>query len=218
MKKSHHGLKQSGVSLIVVLLFLTAISGISIFAARKATLEEGLGRNQLDMETARLAAESALRDAERDLASARVNVAAISCTRPAIWVFDEPCTNGLCRKADSAYAGSNWKDASPTNLTVSEPWWPLSKGGRWNDNFNGKPSRTPVTTVNCDFTGAVPLGTYTGAPAVGGVAIQPEYIIEYFQKKVVGGQEADAFRITARGFGYSRRTQSVMQSVFLAEE
>jgi type IV pilus assembly protein PilX len=66
---------QRGLSLIVVLLFLVAITSIAVLSARKATLEEGLGRNQLDMEAARQAAESALRDAERDLSGVIINAA-----------------------------------------------------------------------------------------------------------------------------------------------
>ena len=87
-----------------------------------------------------------------------------------------------------------------------------------------------MNSSNCaSFIGGVPLGTYTGVPAVRGVAKQPEYLIEVFRRKHVrinleetqvtstgekANQWSTMYRITARGFGYSRRTQVVLQSVF----
>ena len=210
---------QGGVALIVVLLFLIAITGIALVAARRALIDEGTGRNQLDMQTAREAAESALRDAERDLYGATpVNATNISCTRPQPIPtpadFDALCTNGFCSKAVGSYASTNWTTFS----AGSEPWWPTGRGGLWNNDFDTKPRRTPVGTSNCNFTGGVPLGTYTGAAAIRGVTQQPEYLVEYFKRKTSGGQEADAFRITARGFGYSIRTQVVLQTVYSPEQ
>jgi type IV pilus assembly protein PilX len=209
------------LSLVVVLLFLICITSIAVLSARKATLEEGLGRNQLDMEAARQAAESALRDAERDLSGAVIDVSNASCTRPEVWLFDSDCPQGLCRQAaDSYYAASDWSAATSGSTTSSEPWWPTSKGGLWNDSFDDKPSRTPKTNTNCSsFKGGVPLGTFTGATAIAGVAVQPEYLIEYFLKKDgQGGKEVDTYRITARGFGYTRRTQVVLQTVFVSSD
>jgi type IV pilus assembly protein PilX len=217
---------QRGLSLIVVLLFLVAITSIAVLSARKATLEEGLGRNQLDMEAARQAAESALRDAERDLSGVIINAANASCIRPEVWLFDTTCPSGLCRKqADGEYATTKWSTATAGSSANSEPWWPTSKGGLWNDSAitgsstDPKPGRTPVSTSNCNFSGGVPLGTFTGAPAIGGVSVQPEYLIEYFMKKDgQGGKEVDTYRITSRGFGYTRRTQVVLQTVFVTSD
>ena len=214
---------QRGLSLVVVLLFLIAITSIAVLSARKSTMQEGAGRNQLDMEMARQAAESALRDAERDLSGAIMDTTNASCTRPEILLFDKDCPTGLCRKetdsaANSTYANSNWTAAVAGSTDKSEPWWPTSKGGLWNDNFSNKPPRTPTAQSNCSFTGGVPLGTFTGATAIIGVAIQPEYLIEYFLKKDgQGGKEVDTYRITARGFGYTRRTQVVLQTIFVSE-
>lgn len=224
---------QKGLSLVVVLLFLVAITSIAVLSARKATLQEGAGRNQLDMEVARQAAESALRDAERDLSGVVMDPSNASCDkRPEILFFDSNCPNGLCRKVlddstASTYANSNWSTAAAGSTDKSEPWWPTSKGGLWEDSSiteksgeSKKPWRTPKNSDHCTtFTGGVPLGTFTGAPAINGVAVQPEYLIEYFQKKDgQGGQEVDAYRITARGFGYTRRTQVVLQTVFVTSE
>lgn len=217
--------RQKGVALVMVLLFLVAITGLTVWAARQSMLGEGMSRNQQDLEVARQAAESALRDAERDLN----NVTALSGTTPSCpkrtilpIKFTTDCIAGLCYRTDAAYASYQWGNATQTaSPPNSEPWWPTGKGGRWNDDFKNstptKPIRIPPTTSSvCDtFTGGVPLGTFTGAPAIRGVSIQPEYLIEYFKRSVVGQQETAVYRITARGFGYSSRTQIVLQSTFL---
>ena len=144
--------------------------------------------------------------------------------------FAADCAKGLCLKDDTSYTASDWTAATASNKTVADPWWPKSKGGLWNDDETTKPGRNPVSASNCDtFTGGVPLGTYSGVPPVRGVSKQPEYLIEVFQRKHVrinldetqvtftgekANQWSTMYRITARGFGYSQRTQVVLQSVF----
>lgn len=219
---------QRGISLVIVLLFLLAITGLTVWSARQSMLGEGMARNQLDLEIARQAAESALRDAERDLKGVRVDTNKVSCSRSAAIIpvdFDINCTKGLCYRSDANYAAAQWITSSSNSGSVTpEPWWPNSKGGKWVADIAhtadaDKPIRTPATSsTNCSsFTGGVPLGTYTGAPAIRGVTIQPQYLIEYFKRSVPGRQEMPVYRITARGFGYTDRTQVVLQSIFLPE-
>lgn len=225
--------RQQGVALVMVLLFLVAITGITVWAARQSMLGEGMARNQQDMEVARQAAETALRDAERDIENSGLkhnrwavnpaDLAKASCSRIRKLIaidFTSDCANGLCQRTDAQYATYNWSTA--TASSGGEPWWQTSKGGLWVNDFNSgtatKPSRTSVTesdTKCATFKGAVPLGTYTGAVPVRGVSVQPEYLIEYFKRSVPGQQEKDMFRITARGFGYTPRTQVVVQSIYL---
>jgi type IV pilus assembly protein PilX len=215
---------QSGVSLVVVLLFLLALTGLTIWAARQSLLGEGIARNQQDLQVARQAAEAALRDAERDILN--VNYSAIltnaSCNRgyylpEATGYFNTSCTTGLCIRTDD-YVNSNWSLAAAGSTANSEPWWPKGKGGLWNDTVANKPARNPIGTTNCStFTGAVPMGTYTGAPIIRGVAKQPEYLLEFFKRVQIGGKTINLYRITARGFGYTTRTQVVLQSVFIPE-
>jgi type IV pilus assembly protein PilX len=218
------GSRQRGISLVVVLLFLLAITGITVWAARYSMLGEGMARNQMDRETARQAAESALRDAERDIMNLMPTLLPnASCTRgrsrpPIPTDFTATCVQGLCIKPEAEYIATNWSTASATNKAVAEPWWPTGKGGSWNDEFDTKPGRSPsVTTTNCaTFTGGVPLGTYTGIAPIRGVAVQPEYVIERFNK--VSGllkKPTEVYRITARGFGYTQRTQVVLQTMFV---
>jgi type IV pilus assembly protein PilX len=211
---------ECGVALVTVLLFLVAITGLTVWTARQAMLGEGMSRNQQDLEVARQAAESALRDAERDLGGVKP-VAGKSCSRGGEILaarFDGACTAGLCFRDDVDYASSQWSTATTGSLLNSEPWWPVGKGGLWNGVGIDKPIRVPPTdATNCDFRGAVPLGTFTGAPAIRGVAAQPEYLIEYFRRSVPGRKETPVYRITARGFGYSQRTQIVLQTVYLPD-
>jgi len=201
--------------MVVVLMLMLALMGIVAFSARNANFGEMSSRNQLDGEIARQAAESALRDAERDLLLADGSVLASTnakCKREAarplesaIAGFSTTCVGGQCDKALNDYKTTTWATAS----TTAEPWWPPEKGGLWGD-----PSTKPTTAnaATCaTFTGGVPIGLYTGAPAVPGVAIQPEYLIEQFSRS---GGRIIYYRITARGFGVSDRTQVVLQSYF----
>lgn len=223
---------ERGVALVVVLLFLIAVTGIGLWTARQSILSEGMARNQTDQTVAWQAAEAALRDAERDFQSAFSATATnASCNRGKVSInpndFTADCKRGLCMMPDADYALTNWTSDS----AKSEPWWPEAKGGLWNDDATTKPGRVPLSTTNCDsFTGGVPLGTFTGAQPIIGVSRQPEYMIEYFRRKnvrmnlvetQVSGQGKSPnewsamYRITARGFGYSQRTQVVLQTVFM---
>jgi type IV pilus assembly protein PilX len=219
--------KNRGVALITVMLFLIALTGLAVWTARQSLLGEGMARNQLDRAAATQAAEAALRDAERDLTTLTSTIRNnASCSRlgregpPNVAEFSADCTLGYCLKDEASYASSDWSNATAINKSVSEPWWPLDKGGDWNDTFADKPNRTATAldTTHCNFKGGVPLGTFTGVAPITGVAIQPEYLVElYNMTKIspVTKQEEKVYRITARGFGYTQRTQVVLQTIFI---
>lgn len=214
-------LAQRGLSLVIVMIFLSAITAVSIWSVRQSMFGEGMARNQMDVEVARQAAEAALRDAERDLMNLTPTVLPnASCTRgldrpPRAFDFDENCTNGFCAMNDTVYANADYMSATSTTANA-EPWWPPDKGGLWNNDLTTKPGRSPITATNCGtFTGGVPLGTFTGAAVLPGVAMQPEYLIEYFQRRSTESmQVTNYYRITARGFGYTPRTQIVLQTIY----
>ena len=202
-----------GIALPLVLLFLLIITIAATFGIRRATLNEGVTRNQLDYEVSRQAAEAALRDGERD-SDLQANVAGARCARNAarplsyartgMQFFTATCLSGQCRMDGDAlyYDASNYAANPPIN---PQPWWPAAKLGQWNGS--------PVYPVaNCVFNGAVPIGTYTAVPPVRGVARQPEYLIEYLQR---GSDKTErTVRITARGFGADINTETVVQSYF----
>jgi type IV pilus assembly protein PilX len=207
-----------GMSLPIVLMFLLVISLLATVGMRRATLGESLSRNQIELETARQAAEAALRDAERDLllptGAMRANaLCGRGADRPTDQNLDDTyfntaCPRGQCFFGTTYYTTSNY-NASP--VVNPQPWWPTtnSKGGLWNNDSANKPSDSNGVGTNCTFNGAVPLGTFTGTPRLAAVAAQPEYIIERMKRGT------DTFmRITARGFGTDPNTEFVMQSIF----
>ena len=206
-----HGAR--GIALPLVLLFLLIITIAATFGIRRATLNEGVTRNQLDYEVSRQAAEAALRDGERD-ANLQSNVAGATCARNAarpidknsigMQFFNPTCLRGQCRMDGDAtyYDASNFAANPPIN---PQPWWPTGRLGQWTVN-----QVYPV--AGCNFNGSVPIGTFTGAPPVRGVARQPEYLIEFLTR----GSDATerTIRVTARGFGADINTETVVQSYF----
>lgn len=204
------------MALLVVLIFTLALTGIAIVSARLAVQGESMARNQLDSQVARQAAEAALRDAERDLmlasGGARPDApCARGAERPVVGGVppDAACTHGQCAFSEASRLAANF--ATANSAAPGEPWWPVAAGGRWNNNPATKPSRTNSTDGSqcASFTGAVPLGVYTGVAPIQGVVQQPEYLIEHIRRA-----EQVIFRITARGFGYRQGTEVVLQSYF----
>jgi type IV pilus assembly protein PilX len=196
---------------VIVLLLLITLSGLVLFSARNAGLSEGVARNELDAERARQAAESALRDAERDVMM-QAQLPGTPCARAARPLYEVTagytanCQTGLCDTPAQVYEQSNW--ATGAN---ADPWWPSRSA--WTNQWNNVETSKPVIgTGSCTtFVGGVPLGTFTGAPRIAGVARQPEYLLEYIQR---GNGRADFMRITARGFGALEQTQVVLQSYY----
>ncbi len=213
MKCKSVGARVSGISLPIVLIFLAVISLLATVGIRRATVSEALSRNQMDHEIARQAAEAALRDGERDMfiRSGVLQTGAL-CARgedregglrltPPTW--DTSCLRGQCFFTKAYYDASNF-DATP--VVNPQPWWPVGKGGLWNNDLSSKP--TVAGDAKCaTFAGAVPLGTFTGTPRLSGVARQPEYLIEFIR---IGFDYM--FRITARGFGSNAQAEVVLQS------
>lgn len=192
-----------GMALLVVLMFLLVTTGITLYSARSAITGESASRNQMSNELAKQAAEAALRDAERDL-FLTANVAT-ACQRNDFGLdrftsqhFTANCFLGQCQPLPPTTA-REW--ITPPDPAKAEPWWPASRGGLWNDN------KTALQVSSCNFAGGVPLGTFTKAPPLVGVALQPEYLIELMQRG-----DTRYFRITARGFGLTTDTQVVLQS------
>lgn len=194
--------QQHGVVLVIVLIFLLALSTIAIFAARNFTLGERQARNDLEYQVARQAAESALRDAERDLRlSATATPTGAICTRgdsvlrtedPVISdaEFTASCLKGQCNAPTAQYT-TGWSAATTTNK--GEPWWPTSKGGAWSDYFATLSPNTTTAPSCTNFVGGVPLGLFTGTAPMAGVARQPEYLIEYINPKQDTGAETKGF-------------------------
>lgn len=211
-----HPRGQQGVAMLVVLVFTLALTGIAIVSARLALLGESVARNQLDLQVARQAAEAALRDAEKDLMIADEaadfpgHVCKREGERPVMAQtiqFTENCLRGQCQPDLEQRRQVDYTKGAD-NIKMAEAWWPEDRGGRWGEPAKDKPA--PGKAGNCaSFTGSVPLGVFTGAKPIQGVAFQPEYLIENIRR----GDDT-YFRITARGFGYRAGTEVVLQSYF----
>jgi type IV pilus assembly protein PilX len=197
--------QERGIVLAVIMMLLVALTGVVAFSARQAVVGEGSARNQMDYELARQAAESALRDAERDilLPGKPTTVPATKCERAAydrgerfsVLNVKETCPQGQCSERDST-APPDWGAGEN-----AERWWPFAKGGKWNDDRR-------IVGPDCVFNGGVPLGTFTGAKEIKGVEYQPEYLMEFFLNR-----EPRMVRVIARGFGMVKgETQVVLQS------
>ena len=198
--KKHHRpskAKSTGVVLVIVMIFMLALSAIAIFSARNAMLGERQARNELEYQVARQAAESALRDAERDLRlDSLTTPGGAVCTRGGVLrtedsvisddEFTDTCLRGQCKLPAARYS-VGWASATTaTGSSPGEPWWPASKGGAW--------SNAVVTAAGCEtFTGGVPLGLFTGAPPLAGVVQQPQYLIEYLSPAQDFGAELKTF-------------------------
>ena len=193
-----------GIALPIVLMFLLIITIAAAFGIRRATLGEGITRNQLDYEVARQAAEAALRDAERDLFPRFPGKpAGAVCDRspdrplptkfiPSLWTTG--CRKGQCFSPPAYLAASDY-----TTGVNPQPWWPASKDGLWGDN--------EAIPVDCDFDGGIPIGTFTVTPNINGVARQPEYMLEWIDRAT-----DTLVRVTARGFGADINTEVVLQT------
>ena len=214
---------QQGMAMVVVLVFLLALTAISLYGARQALFGEKMARNALDAQVAQQAAEAALRDAEADLFMAEgTSPNGAFCLRDGqrpikdkigLIVAGSSCLSGICRLQDAQYAALDASKAkaatSAAEAPTGAPWWSVEMGGRWNNDLSTKPKSAGDQCGT--FTGGVPLGTFTGTPPIPGIARQPEYLIEY-----MGIRNANVlFRVTARGFGYDAATQAMVQSYVL---
>lgn len=154
----HQRTRERGVSLVLVMIFLVILSMLGISAMQSSTLSSRIARNETDRNVAFQAAESALRDAENDIAYRRFDRTActpstMGCrTFEGLLNFDVACTDGLCDTVGAALATNIWETAAIWATTGS----------------------------------SVAYGTHTGAAGLPLVFRQPRYIIEGFQTGLDG--------------------------------
>jgi Tfp pilus assembly protein PilX len=198
---------QRGAVLIIALLFLTILTILGVTAMTATTYEERLAGNARDAGTAFQAAEAALRDGRRDLNSIVI---------PVGFAIRNPPISGKTGFGDGIADTDNGtcgnSTAAPQTLGLCRPFpYDATKGTPppYNNNFYtaGKPA-------------GVVYGTYTGAPALQGVRVQPQYYIEVMCLPQFGGSLGDPnycsfYRITGRGWGVNPNTQVTVQEIFL---
>ena len=200
--------RQRGAVLIVALLFLTILTILGVTAMTTTTYEERLAGNARDSSTAFQAAEAALRDARRDLNGIVV---------PTGYTPRNPPISGTTGFGDGTAAdnGSCGASASvPQTIGLCRPF-PYDKEAGVPPPFN--------KDVNLSNNPSVEFGTFTGAPKLVGVRVQPRYYIEVICLPQFGASLGDPnytvycnfYRITGRGYGLNPNTQVTVQEVFL---
>ena len=185
---------QAGVVLIVSLILLSLLTLIVVTGMQVTGLEEKMAGNMNDRNDAFQAAESALRDAERDLQSMIIPgtnpstrqdpISGLSgfvqdCGKSTATVADDGlCYNGVAAKKTNPYAG----------YPVSSPIWK---------------SQSMVAAPS------VPYGTFTGAKKISNLSAQPRYLIEGWQSAGL-----PYYRITVRAQGVNANTVVWLQEIF----
>lgn len=187
---SLHPAAQHGLALACVLLLLAATMVIGVAVARGAFALLASARNDGDRVTARLAAEAALLDAERDLAGTGASA-------------DAAARAALFAQAD----GAGFVDGcgrGPADLGLCRVATPPAWHG--------------IDLADADVDVLVPYGRYTGAvlPLSAGTlpARLPGYLIEKLAPAGADPAQGSFYRITAIGFGTRASTQAILQSLY----
>jgi type IV pilus assembly protein PilX len=180
--------KQSGISLVVVLLFLVILTLLGLSASLSSTSGERMARNARDQNVALQAAEAALRDARTDILTKR----RLSGRTGATLTCDAAGFKGFCL---------------PHETTGDKPVWDL---------YLEDASRSVEVGEIPDPTGTIVFKMPLNGP--GGVAHQPRYLIEPIPDNLIGGSlKAGAvqfvYRVTALGYGANENTKVVVQEV-----
>ncbi|HEY7759424.1 MAG TPA: PilX N-terminal domain-containing pilus assembly protein [Burkholderiales bacterium] len=198
--------RQRGAILIISLMFLVVLTMLALTTMGGITLEERMSGQYRDLNVAFQSAESALRDAERDVwgvgaAGANLPRAPIISGRTGFGdLSDTP--NGTC-SVDATVMG---RGLCLANGTGPIPPFPAHDLG-------------PTSAV------AVPYGRFTNATQLPRVSAQPRYIIEAIWLNIVPPPTVQSlapvtgvttyYRITAQGFGVNPNSRITLQEMYL---
>lgn len=198
--RTHIGANQQGATLAIVLIFLVLVTLVGVTAMTTTTLEERMAGNLKDRNLAFQAAEAALRDAKLDISGGTVATATprSPMISGATGFGNAANTFPSCSAATS---GATVGLCLPSSL--SYPASALNSTWVQGQSFMATPS--------------VRYGTYTGAPDLANVAMQPRYLIEAVQVCEGGGKcPSWMYRITARGYGARTESHVTLQEVIRA--
>ena len=185
--------RQQGMVLVTALIFLVVLTLLTMSSMGGAILEERMAGSLRDWNVAFQAAESGLRDAQREILSGlRISGAT---------GFAQDCSNtsadykGLCLVQE---------DGSPI-------WVDLETNA----------AATGWVTGDDDIT-TVKYGTYTAVPPLAGVGKQPRYVVEVMEVKdgplnqpkgyVVATKKV--YRVTGVGFGARSGSRVMLQATY----
>lgn len=192
--------RQSGASLILVMIILTIVSMIGIAGIQISTMSERGARNDRDYQIAWQSAEAGLMDAENDLFGPG------SSTRRALF----GSTTNLAAFVDDCGATGTSRGLCALEFTGKPAWVAV--------DFNATGNAAPTAEYG-DFTGR----TFTaGGPGIQ-PARRPRYVIEPIEDKAgigAAGRNLGAdnpkyvFRVTSMGFGPRADIQAVVQMIY----
>ena len=209
MNRNALGCREGGAVLIVTLMFLVILTLLGVTAMTSTTMEERMSGNTRDSAIALQAAESALRDARRDISKIPVT--------------------GKGRAKD--FAPSEYGDGGVAGTCGTGEMIGLCRPA---NNKDGTEYEQKLGAIVPSFPGhnllgapSVQYGQITGAAPIGGAAVptpatQPRYIIEGYCLKADGesmgemGNKCNFYRITARGYGRNPNTQITLQETFVS--
>ncbi len=222
---------QSGVILVVTMLFLIMLTLIGTAAINMSTSEERMARSMRDYNVAIQAAEAALRDAQYDILNAGPWLQPVRHISGQSG-FNNSCTGGLCTVI--AGAGNRaWEAPSNQNLWLSNTT-SLDKSrpiGTHTGNFRLPMSNFPAETLpSAQALDAANALAPIPAPVqirVGGVSRQPRYLIEAIPDDRPGqsvsaqgiagynqGGLEFVYRVSSIGFGSDPNTRVVLQMMY----
>lgn len=199
---SHRFANERGFVLITGMLFLIVLTVLVLSMMRTSMLEERMAGNNRDWNVAFQAAESALRDAEREIRTG-TRIVGITGFVTGCSISTSPKGKGLCLQnkcTDTSASGDClpiWVDLAKKQNDTG--WISGAAGGK-----------------------SLEYGEETGAPPINGVEQQPRYIIEVLSVpdasslKPPPGQTAQKYlyRATAVGFGASINTRVMLQGTY----
>lgn len=196
------GIRERGIVLITTLMLMIVMTLLVISMMRTSILEERMIGYSRDWNMAFQAAESALRDAEREIKTGARVVGqtgfASGCSTTSGTFGAGLCLQNLC--TDTSATG----DCLPIWVHLDT----VQNDTGWKTGANSGKS--------------VQYGNKTGASAITGVAAQPRYIIEVMavpdasSLKPPPGMPAQKFlyRATAVGFGANVQTRVMLQGTY----
>ena len=221
---------QSGVILVVTMLFLIMLTLIGTAAINMSTAEERMARGMRDYNVAIQAAEAALRDAQYDILNTG------PWAQPVRHIsgqsgFNSACTGGLCTVLTGA-GNRVWETPSNAGTWLSNT---LSDGksqsiGTFTGNYRLPMSNYPAEPLP-PAQAADPVNALAPVPApvqikVGGVSRQPRYLIEAIpddrsatslSAQSLSGYGSGlefVYRVSSIGFGTDPNTRVVLQMMY----
>jgi len=210
MNRSAPGRRQGGAVLIVTLMFLVILTLLGVTAMTSTTMEERMAGNTRDSAIALQAAESALRDARRDISNLPVSGVGRGMSFTVGDFGNALAEPGTCNSStDPDLRGLCLPALDPSGDTHGK------KLGAIVPSFPQHSLSGPPSLAYGEITGANDLGG-EGKPVP---ATVPRYIIEGYCMRASGESLqpfCNFYRITARGYGRNPNTQITLQETFVS--